>query len=402
MSKKFWIAIVAAVILVTGSGYIGTDKGQIGIETRDFMRDYSGTRVVRDWQFDVQNYNGLPQEEYHQQPVQGYTASEVSALPTFEAVDQKVRAAGLYVSGRRQVIGTCVLESYENIKREELVRKGLTPPDQPIIDIDNSYYSFGYKPGEDKGSVPLQVFNQFTTEGLYRNYTPQLQYNPALSYQDAIKDWQSNADHIPQADDYRVFLNYKMIDGGFAAVDLFEALQKHPDATFRISIRNTGKVNWYNVEVPSIVGMDQQDYSGGHSVAGNGAYGVFQYQGEPAVYVIESYGSVNYHIVKLSVLEVVITSWELYEPTDAAVVIPQPVYDPLANEDIERGQSGDSVVALQEYLQDQGFFTYTGAKGYFGSVTANALSDWLYSKTGLRYSGNYWGEISRATYAQNQ
>lgn len=65
--------------------------------------------------------------------------------------------------------------------------------------------------------------------------------------------------------------------------------------------------------------------------------------------------------------------------------------------DLTIGSTGDQVVNLQTFLQAQGFFTYTGAKGYFGPITQTALAQWQ-AANGVAPAAGYWGPISRAAY----
>ncbi len=59
--------------------------------------------------------------------------------------------------------------------------------------------------------------------------------------------------------------------------------------------------------------------------------------------------------------------------------------------------NGADVTALQQFLQDKGYFTYTGAKGFFGPITQAALAAWQ-SANGISPAAGYWGPISRAKY----
>lgn len=72
---------------------------------------------------------------------------------------------------------------------------------------------------------------------------------------------------------------------------------------------------------------------------------------------------------------------------------------------LERGMSGQDVVALQDFLKEQGFFPENvGSTGYYGSVTERAVAAWqesigLAAATGATYGvrgyGNF-GPLSRA------
>ena len=61
------------------------------------------------------------------------------------------------------------------------------------------------------------------------------------------------------------------------------------------------------------------------------------------------------------------------------------------------GSKGDDVTYLQTYLQGTGHFTFTGAKGYFGSITKAAVSAWQVAN-GVAPAAGYFGKISMAKY----
>jgi len=62
------------------------------------------------------------------------------------------------------------------------------------------------------------------------------------------------------------------------------------------------------------------------------------------------------------------------------------------------GVRGDDVTCLQQYLSSTGHFTYTGALGYFGSITKTAVAAWQ-AANGLSPAAGYFGSLSRAKYA---
>ena len=61
------------------------------------------------------------------------------------------------------------------------------------------------------------------------------------------------------------------------------------------------------------------------------------------------------------------------------------------------GAKGDDVTCLQTYLSGTGHFTYTGAKGYFGSITQAAVAAWQ-AANGVTPAVGYFGPISMAKY----
>ncbi|MBI2618342.1 peptidoglycan-binding protein [Candidatus Kaiserbacteria bacterium] len=61
------------------------------------------------------------------------------------------------------------------------------------------------------------------------------------------------------------------------------------------------------------------------------------------------------------------------------------------------GATGDDVTCLQTYLQGTGHFTFTGAKGYFGSITQSAVAAWQ-AANGVSPAVGYFGPLSQAKY----
>jgi len=62
------------------------------------------------------------------------------------------------------------------------------------------------------------------------------------------------------------------------------------------------------------------------------------------------------------------------------------------------GAKGDDVTCLQTYLSGTGHFTYTGAKGYFGSITQTAVAAWQ-AANGVAPAVGYFGSLSQAKYS---
>lgn len=65
--------------------------------------------------------------------------------------------------------------------------------------------------------------------------------------------------------------------------------------------------------------------------------------------------------------------------------------------DLTIGSTGADVTALQSFLESKGYFTYAGAKGYFGAITQAAVAAWQ-SANGVMPAAGYFGAISRAKY----
>src|SRR3989344_1237706 len=62
------------------------------------------------------------------------------------------------------------------------------------------------------------------------------------------------------------------------------------------------------------------------------------------------------------------------------------------------GATGADVTCLQTYLEGTGHFTYTGAKGYFGSITKTAVAAWQ-AANGVSPAVGYFGSLSQAKYS---
>ncbi|MCW9054864.1 MAG: peptidoglycan-binding protein [Candidatus Pacebacteria bacterium] len=61
------------------------------------------------------------------------------------------------------------------------------------------------------------------------------------------------------------------------------------------------------------------------------------------------------------------------------------------------GATGADVTCLQTYLEGTGHFTWTGAKGYFGTITQSAVAAWQ-AANGVSPAVGYFGPISQAKY----
>jgi len=61
------------------------------------------------------------------------------------------------------------------------------------------------------------------------------------------------------------------------------------------------------------------------------------------------------------------------------------------------GSTGQSVTDLQTYLEGEGFFSFAGAKGYFGPITQSAVAAWQ-SANGVSPAAGYWGPLSLSAY----
>ncbi len=62
------------------------------------------------------------------------------------------------------------------------------------------------------------------------------------------------------------------------------------------------------------------------------------------------------------------------------------------------GSRGVEVTALQDYLTDEGHFTFAGGStGFFGPITQSAVSAWQ-AANGVTPTAGFWGPISRAMY----
>ena len=175
-----------------------------------------------------------------------------------------------------------------------------------------------------------------------------------------------------------------------------------------------------------------KDRTGGHITGVNSLYGVFLFDKEPAIRMLESSfprGGDSYRIYKKHVLDVCFNVCTVFRVNDQFVskaskaknvkemteiledlkaqvenkkVLPTSVaYPALASKVITKGDSGQSVVELQTYLESLGLFNYNGPKGYFGNITRIALGNWQIKYLGRVYgTSTVWGPISQKKYLE--
>jgi len=376
-----------------------------------YVKEFGGSAIMDVFEGETEEIEdspdgtGLVEEEPGELPVSGVSPyNPTMKLPSWSDVKDK----GIYVRERDQEHGTCVFESYDIMTIEALILQGLDPVtngEDPFLDVNHSYFSKVYQPRIDSGTVPSQAYKRYKEEGLPIRTTYQDQDNENMSFASVL------AKEDEDAYDYRITAPFNKIASGYGADSFFRAyeaeLKKGNSPLFRISKRNHRNVSWFKETTPFIKSPVKDLTGGGHSMAGGSQFGIFEYRGEPTVYIYESTG-VPYHLARLSVLQMVMTSWELYEVDDVEFVTKTIVTpsenDPLATATIRFGQRGTNVTELQKFLIKEGVTIPAGATGFFGGQTRSALNTWQDRQFGNLYDGSVWGSVSRLQYAilQNQ
>lgn len=382
------------MVILTSLGLLGVSDVTTE-QVTSVIKEYGGSAVMQPFQEDIVD-TGLAAEDFVEIPDSGDFYTPRIALPSWADVKDN----GIYKRTRDQEYGTCVYESYDILYIESLIKQGLLPVEfdgETFIDIDHAYFTKQYQPGVDSGTVPTQAYQEAITEGLPLR----------LTYQDVDSDnTRFQADLANKNDkvfDYRVKAPFKKTVSGYGADSFFKAyeaeLEKGNNPMFRVSKRNHKNVAWYHETTPYIKSNIPQP-SGGHSMAGAGSYGIFMYRGEPTVYLYESAGTVRYHLARLSVLRMVMTSWELYEVADGGTVITDtPTSDILATTDINFLERSQNVVTLQKYLISQNISIPAGATGFYGNQTTRAVREWKVKHLGGDQSGRNWDVVARLKYS---
>lgn len=392
VKKRYW-TILVAIAMSTGlvvSSDITTE--QVG----SYVKEYGGSAVT-DVFVEPVGDTGLVEDEL-ELPVSGNEYKPAINLPSWS----DVKGNGIYERTRDQEHGTCVFESYDILAIEALLLQGLNPVvdgDDTFLDINHSYFSKLYQPRIDSGTIPSQAYQRFSTDGLPIKMTYQDVDSENRKFQDVL------AEENNKVYGYKVTAPFSQIASGYGADDFFKAyeaeLRKGNKPLWRISMRNDHNVAWFGETTPYIKEEGRNRTGGGHSVAGASQFGIFEYRGEPAVYTYESAirNGANYHIARISVLRVIMGSWELYEVVDSkSTITPAVEDDPLLTDTIRFGESSDNVGALQDYLINGGYPIMAGSTKFFGNQTKNALNQWQDYHFGNVYNGTVWGPVSRERY----
>lgn len=360
-----------------------------------FISQNGGTYIEEKVMSRPQLETGTPSEEKQAEPE---IVNGTRKLPKWSEVKKDIT----YDRTRRQKYGSCVFESYDILMKENLLKKGFKiDKDKSFIDIDHSYWQYSYKPHTDSGSVPMQVFNRFSTTGLPVRLTDQTtaensRGKPFTYLRDKINQEVYN-------EKYNVKLDLKIKKRGYSASELIATLKK--GELFRISVNNYKDikgnrcVSFYWTKTPFIKSGYETDFyskckrSGGHSIAGV-PIGVFEFNGEPHIAINDSTGDSEIRLMSESVLRKILTSYEIYEPTTATeepkVKSNLEEYEKtiLKTQTIRYGQRGETVKVLQKYLgvtQD----------GVYGNQTRQAMIQWQIKNLGRSYGGKLWGTLSK-------
>lgn len=387
---KWLVTVIIAVLSAFGIA-VGNDVTQE--EVVSYVKEFGGSAVMETFQEEVE-FTGAILDEVDEEVAEGSNDYKSSiTLPSWN----DVKNLDSYDRERNQIDGTCVFESIDINTIQALEMQGLDPTSNGIdtfIDIDHAYLQKTFQPKKDTGAVPIDEYRRYKNEGLPIRTTYQEVQGDRTPYSQRIKD------EKPSAYNYRIKAPYTLIASGKGADNFFTAyeaeLKKGNKPLFRISIKNYDNIAWYNETTPYIKSNTMKPRDTGHSMAGGAAFGIFEYKGEPTVYIHESTGSVDYHLARLSVLRLNMTSWELYSVDSKVEVITTPAAT-IGNVVIQLGDSGAAVKALQEYLIEQGHAIPAGATGYYGQQTANALAAW-YKKNQVTMDGKIWNSAAWAVY----
>ena len=305
-----------------------------------------------------------------------------------------VKGNGVYKRERGQEHGTCVLESYDIMTIEAMYIQGLQPTSNgtdTFLDINHAYLNKRHQPGVNSGAVPDWIYEQYTTEGLPIRTTYQDTREDNWSFEKMKSLANEDAYNYTITPPFSKIASGRGVDTLMRDIDKYKAQGK--DIVYRVSIKNHRNVAWYHETTPYIKDPVPLPSGGAHSLAGSGLYGVFEYKGEPTIYLHESSGSVRYHLARKSVLDMIMASWEIYEVNGRSVNA-----DLLQSETISKGELGKSVTALQNYLISERNHIPAGATGYFGVQTQSALNQWQDKYFGDVYDGSVWNELSRSMY----
>jgi hypothetical protein len=347
------------------------------------------------WKVD-EHWHGGDMEPVPELKPEGYS---LPTLPNFEDIYDEKR---FNMSRDQGKTNRCTLYTTENQIKDHMYLQGITPPDR-IIDTQLLYSQVAYKDGDNgvvypeliehvqDNGVPINTYDEDTEAGSWTRYMQNYsQYKAGLDY---AMPWHKGTN----SENYRIAATYD--DAAYLDSILGD------EWVARMSIRG---VEWFGKSKPD---GTPNPRTGGHSIAlMRGTFSVDQDNDEVvAVHESARYSSEPpYRTPTKALLDSphVYVSFQRVHLGNISA-LPSPTvkvdkYPLLSQKDIRFGSRGEAVVQLQSFLEDEGFFTYKGEKGYFGQVTAKALREWLKAKTSRTYSGRYWGSISRKLYVQAQ
>lgn len=329
--------------------------------------------------------------------------NDEETYPDYADLEREIIDSDRNLVCRKQPPSTCGQETINNIIREQLVKLGVPASKVPLVvtAIDAMYRQ--YSP-QDNGTNTFRVYPKIVSNGVTLNINSEIEDRIAHLF--TINFFK---EIVARTTDKEQF--YKWVDKAHKSNDLLVTMSKH----------NSRAVNAYGRTIVTLNKNKSTERTGGHITGLNTIYGVFMLEGERSVRTLESSFSKtsdSYRLYKDSVLDVafnVCTVFRVNEKfkalsnvsnqKDAVAILTellaQKLDDNLTNTTIVKGQNGDAVVKLQEYLERQGYFTYKGTKGYFGEITRVALEKWQIDKLGKSYGGNVWGSLSQKVYKQN-
>lgn len=288
----------------------------------------------------------------------------------------------------KQAFGVCYTTSQNYMERGALEQLGVPVKGEYVFARDYAYVTRSYKNNIDAGTVGDYAKKNFE-KGYPAVFTEQL--TQANKRGETYLQWKARVLKENQyTKDILVKPHYKEIASGVSGTGLFLKLDEyrktHKKVVYRISVRGDKNVSFYHRTVPKILGVEKKYTGYAHSLAEENQTYVFNFDGEPTIHLLESTGSVNYHLLKLSVANRTIYAWEIYEIKDR--VDKTGKYTPLKTATLSQGQKSGNVLLLEKYLQEQGYQN-SYIDGYYGLSTVTALKKYLHDKTGGWYSGKY-------------
>lgn len=298
----------------------------------------------------------------------------------------------------------CVLYSYENQIKLAMLQVGLTAP-QHIINKGLLYRQASYL-GADNGTAHGDLVRVTSTQGvpIYNGTEDTGPGYFARLKQDANILNNFTFSLASEAHDPKVSEKWAL------TFDQLIEMDKTLDSSYDIGVTVllSPELKFFGQRVPYLTGIPTKP-TGAHKLAGiRGSMCADASTGKRGFYVLESAyydyekdttwrfiteDLIGYTSVLVKFEKKMRKPFEQTEPAIVATDFSK--YSALASATLTKGQKNDTVAILQQMLIDEGVLVFSGTLGYFGDLTASALSKWLLMRTGKSYSGVLWGPIAR-------